>query len=107
MPGTLSAYSVSSFLPPSNVSMQVIVACGKKFKKNTAERPSQDPISKIRNGFFRSGDRTRRQIVKFSDAQSVVSCLPRNHGQYRRLENLLSIFRGRRDTTFARPFSTT
>src|SRR5262249_10313349 len=82
--------------------MQVMVAFAKKLRKKIAERPSQDPISRMRSGSSRSGPKTRRQSVILPVDQSVVNSLPSNHGRGRRRSSHRTISQGRFGTGIGR-----
>jgi hypothetical protein len=65
-------------MPPRNVSMQVMTACGKNSTKKTAERPSHDPISSMCLVRSRRGSKMPHHFGKLGDVQSEVKSLPMN-----------------------------
>jgi hypothetical protein len=61
--------------------MQTIVDRSKKFRKNIAERPSHEPISRMCSGRSRKGESTRRHRLKLPDAQSLVNSFSWNQAR--------------------------
>src|SRR5438445_226560 len=68
-----------SFCPPANGSMHVIRDRWQYSRKKIAERPSQDPISKMLRGRSRILARQALQTWKLLDVQSEENAFPSYH----------------------------
>src|SRR5262245_53235124 len=80
--------------------MQVMVDWSNKLRKKIAERPSQEPISKIRSGSLRTGQNTRRHSVKLPDNQSDVNARTGNQAGERKRAQRRTTLSGRRNTAY-------
>src|SRR5215203_1673691 len=76
---------------PSNVSMQVMLERGMYSRKNTAERPSHEPISRILMSVFTSSARTDVHVENRLELQSDVKSFPSNQAS-QKLEGGEAIF---------------